>query len=530
MGNRLGLPSIQASYARLYINGEYWGLYVLMEAIKPSWIKQTFKPSSKEVTTLFQCKNVNMNLQPGSDKICVNANDDIQNDISALTEFVNEINKCTTTEEVEKILDVDVFLKYMIMEWLIGSFDHLLVKGHNFYFYQREIDNKWLIIEHDYDNTFGVGVKASYWDKKGPNQDGTSKVGNETITTEKVSKRDLDETVEKANDTTNTGNNNGNNNGFNWGNFNGNFNGGNFNGGNFNGGNFNGDNLNGGNFNGGNFNGGNVNGGNLKSGNNANVVKVDRGDDPVKFTFSDWEFNLPVINVLVHQHKEEFKNRVREVLVSAFNPGLLIPRVEELREFLIPYIKEDTTPGADGYFPGRINHAGTPRSNSYEEFEQHIETKLKKWINDKFEAACNDYGFDQTEIINESVNVVPKPFDYTSYSLKKDNNEKEEDNKEEKGNQPENKCWSEALGYSCCKSKCKVRVTDESGKWGVEDGQWCGIDDTVCENIKKNAECFGETTGEYECCESCTVWLTDEEGDWGYENKQWCSTKYSCTV
>lgn len=34
-------------------------------------------------------------------------------------------------------------------------------------------------------------------------------------------------------------------------------------------------------------------------------------------------------------------------------------------------------------------------------------------------------------------------------------------------------------GYQCCKG-CNVEYTDDSGKWGVENGNWCGIDDSVC--------------------------------------------------
>jgi len=40
-------------------------------------------------------------------------------------------------------------------------------------------------------------------------------------------------------------------------------------------------------------------------------------------------------------------------------------------------------------------------------------------------------------------------------------------------------CWSESQGYKCC-SGCDVVYEDESGKWGVENDDWCGIDDAVC--------------------------------------------------
>jgi len=134
-----------------------------MDAIKPSWIKQTFKPTAEEITDLFQCKVGIMDLTKGSDALCKNANDDYP-DLSEFTEFVNQVSDATTSEELEQIMDVDVFIKALAFEYLIGSFDQFLVNGVNFFFYRRESDNKWVYIAYDYDNTFGNGIyKPTYW-------------------------------------------------------------------------------------------------------------------------------------------------------------------------------------------------------------------------------------------------------------------------------------------------------------------------------------------------------------------------------
>eukprot|EP00833_Pecoramyces_ruminatium_P012983 jgi/Orpsp1_1/1187015/evm.model.d7180000054858.1 len=54
--NRLGLPSISANYAVLYINKEYYGLYILMDNIKLSWIEAEF--NDPKTTTLYKCKKI----------------------------------------------------------------------------------------------------------------------------------------------------------------------------------------------------------------------------------------------------------------------------------------------------------------------------------------------------------------------------------------------------------------------------------------------------------------------------------------
>jgi hypothetical protein len=74
-------------------------------------------------------------------------------------------------------------------------------------------------------------------------------------------------------------------------------------------------------------------------------------------------------------------------------------------------------------------------------------------------------------------------------------------------------CWSDSLGYPCCSSAdIQVVSEDSSGKWGIENNNWCGIPKETC---------WAEALG-YSCCPSGTpVSYTDASGDWGYVN-DWC--------
>jgi len=78
-------------------------------------------------------------------------------------------------------------------------------------------------------------------------------------------------------------------------------------------------------------------------------------------------------------------------------------------------------------------------------------------------------------------------------------------------------CFSERLGYPCCSGN-EVVYTDNDGKWGVENGNWCGIADAPAP-----AACWSTSLG-YPCCSSSNaeVWFTDDSGKWGVENGDWC--------
>ncbi|ORX78890.1 cellulosomal serpin precursor [Anaeromyces robustus] len=82
-------------------------------------------------------------------------------------------------------------------------------------------------------------------------------------------------------------------------------------------------------------------------------------------------------------------------------------------------------------------------------------------------------------------------------------------------------CFSLTMGYPCCTDDTVI-YTDISGDWGIENNEWCGIGDGPSDS------CFSLAQG-YPCCQSCEVLYTDESGKWGVENGEWCGIKDSCT-
>jgi len=82
-------------------------------------------------------------------------------------------------------------------------------------------------------------------------------------------------------------------------------------------------------------------------------------------------------------------------------------------------------------------------------------------------------------------------------------------------------CWSLKLGFPCCKNAFPVHYTDADGRWGVENGDWCGIIETT--------NCWSKSLG-YECCtEKCPFpYDQDEYGSWGVQGINWCGIKKLC--
>ncbi|OUM58852.1 hypothetical protein PIROE2DRAFT_15781 [Piromyces sp. E2] len=154
---RLGLPTVSANYVTLYINNEYMGLYLLLDAIKKSWIKSVY--DEEKTTSLYECTNVNNDLSvKGSLKKCNNDNEEIT-DKTELLELLTAFDNAKSAEDLENIFDIDLFLTEMAYEFLSGSWDHYLLYGHNFFLYKPK-DDKWKMILNDFDGDFGQDVKT----------------------------------------------------------------------------------------------------------------------------------------------------------------------------------------------------------------------------------------------------------------------------------------------------------------------------------------------------------------------------------
>ncbi|ORX78349.1 subtilisin-like protein [Anaeromyces robustus] len=87
-------------------------------------------------------------------------------------------------------------------------------------------------------------------------------------------------------------------------------------------------------------------------------------------------------------------------------------------------------------------------------------------------------------------------------------------------------CFSLEIGFPCCREGEKIVYSDDDGYWGVENGEWCGIDGKTEES---KDECFSLSEG-YPCCEFCMVEQCIDNNLWGVENGQWCGIADSCHI
>ncbi|ORX43422.1 hypothetical protein BCR36DRAFT_415602 [Piromyces finnis] len=523
--NRLGLPSISANFATLYINDEFMGFYVLLDAFKLSWVEHEY--NEKDTTTLYQCKDLNNYLTvQTSSKGCTNENEEVTNH-SEWIDFLTRLDAAQSAEEIEDFFDIDQFLKEIAFEYLSGSWDHYLNYAHNFYMYKPKND-KWKFLLYDFDGEFGQDIANGTQNQRNPS------------------------------------------------------------------------------------------------------------DDYPNYTFRQWARKRHLIDILIINNSTRFDNIVRNFVTEAFNPTVLFPHIDELKEFIRPYVVMDKTPNKNGKYPGRLNE----RSGDYSfaqwdancEFTSIRSTQgakaygLKFWILAKYRFVCRTYNIEcdpyytdenykysidenvefktkyyypfyvsktqtqstttattesiisttpPTEGIIPSSTVDSQLFENTNISFQTTTtttiasqstttetmtitpsfeitvsqsttlSEPTETSTSEivtttsdliiptsEALKPRYNCWLEYIGseFSCCDSgNTDVYFYDGDGEWGFnfETQEWCGLSPYI--DIVEDKECWSLKQG-YSCCRGCKVQTKDEYGKWGIENNEWCGIQSYCST
>jgi spore coat protein CotH len=159
----MGIKAARTNYAALYVNDEYWGLYVLGEVVNAEFLKMHFGKSD-DTGNLYKA-NVGSTFQyPGEDKASYqnswekqsNEEADDWSDLIALCKLINETPAESLRAALEPIMDVDSVLAALALDNATLNLDNYIGNSCNFYIYRRPSDNRWVWIPWDPSLAFGA--------------------------------------------------------------------------------------------------------------------------------------------------------------------------------------------------------------------------------------------------------------------------------------------------------------------------------------------------------------------------------------
>jgi spore coat protein CotH len=169
----MGIQSPRNSFARLTVNGEYWGIYALVEPVGKDFLKERF---GEESGTLFDYEwfeyydfgwlgdnpdtYVPRPFEPETNENHADVGD-------GLVSFIGTINTAAAggyAATLNQRLDVDRFLTHVAVENALAEGDGIVGDQglNNFYLYEYGAKNRFVFIPWDKDNTFRSGSWPLY--------------------------------------------------------------------------------------------------------------------------------------------------------------------------------------------------------------------------------------------------------------------------------------------------------------------------------------------------------------------------------
>lgn len=170
----IGMIASRAIHAAVYINGQYYGLYISVEHIDDEFLKKNFEdPSGNLWKCLYPADLVYLGddpslyqAEPGGRPIYELTTNEEISDYSQLARLIKIINNTPDDllpDSLEKVLSVPEVLKYIAMNILTGSWDDYWSLMNNYYLYHNPSEDKFYWIPYDYDNTFGIDWFGIEW-------------------------------------------------------------------------------------------------------------------------------------------------------------------------------------------------------------------------------------------------------------------------------------------------------------------------------------------------------------------------------
>ena len=189
----IGMPATRASHVKVYINGQYYGLYISVEHIDENFLTRHY---ADDTGNLWKC------IWPADLTYRGNTPEDYhpyyneerpydlktnkqEYDFSELANLIRIINQ--NPDSLEQVISVKEVLQYLAINILTGSWDDYRFLKNNYYLYHEPDKDLFHWIPFDYDNSFSVDWSDRDWSDIDPytyaNIDGSERPLTEYIFT-----------------------------------------------------------------------------------------------------------------------------------------------------------------------------------------------------------------------------------------------------------------------------------------------------------------------------------------------------------
>jgi spore coat protein H len=153
---RAGLPTARIAHAQVTFNGEDRGIYVVVEAIDADFLRLRFGEGNEE-GNLYEgpcCGDFAVDADYRQNKLQLDdekKDDRTRDDIESLAKVIVNATDATLASDVDKLLDLDQFMKVYALEAMTLHWDGFAFGQNNYYLYNNPVDSRFVFFPHGMD-------------------------------------------------------------------------------------------------------------------------------------------------------------------------------------------------------------------------------------------------------------------------------------------------------------------------------------------------------------------------------------------
>jgi len=169
-----GIAAPRASHTEVYINSNYYGLYIIVEHIDEQLVQSRFGNNDGN---LYKClwpadldylgSDPDLYKYTSGDRraytLITNAEEDDYTDIAHFIDVLNNTPLAELACELDKIFNLEDYLKIMAADIITGNWDGYIYNKNNFYLYHNTATGKFEYMPYDLDNTYGIDWMSIDW-------------------------------------------------------------------------------------------------------------------------------------------------------------------------------------------------------------------------------------------------------------------------------------------------------------------------------------------------------------------------------
>ena len=164
---KTGMATTRAAHCAVYINGDYYGLYINIEHIDEEFIKNHFEDDSGNLWKCLWPADLTFRGRNASDyhpyqddtrpyELKTNKEAYDYSKLAELITVIHDTPDAAFPDSIEQVLVVPEVLKYAAMNVLTGNWDDYWFLRNNFYLYHDPGIDRMRFIPYDYDNSFSI--------------------------------------------------------------------------------------------------------------------------------------------------------------------------------------------------------------------------------------------------------------------------------------------------------------------------------------------------------------------------------------